>query len=115
MHGNSCNDVHAERERLARKFTSVATREQALVQRQAEQASAAEEEEARLVKEAQALDAQRADLQAQLAEAEQGISHSKFRVLACASTPDAPSHKPLPEKDLFLTKNSQLFTLDTSW
>ncbi len=84
---------------------SVAARERALVQRQAGQASAAEEEEARLVKEAQALDAQRAELQAQLAEAKQGISHLKSRVLACASTPDAPLRKSLPDRDLFLTNS----------
>ena len=97
---------------MAREIASVAARERVLVQRQAGQASAAEEEEARLVKEAQALDAQRAQLQAQLAEAKQGISCLKSTVLACASTPDAPSLNPLPDKHLFLT-NSLSCSLST--
>ncbi len=90
---------------MARELTSVATREHALVQRQAGQASAAAEEEARLVRQAQALDAQRAEFQAQLAEAKQGMSRLKSRVSACASTPDAPSRKSLFDKDLFLTSS----------
>ena len=63
-------------------------REQALV-RQAGQAGAFAEEEARLVRQAQALDTQRAELQAQFAEAKQGMSHLKSRVLACTGTPEA--------------------------
>ncbi|DBA78767.1 TPA: hypothetical protein ACH3X1_008672 [Trebouxia sp. C0004] len=63
--------VHAERQRLATELASVVVRETVLVQRQAVQASAAAEEETRLVGQAQALDAQRAELQAQLAQAKQ--------------------------------------------
>ena len=88
---------------MAIELASVAARENALVQRQAGQASAAVDEEARLVAQAQALDAQRAELQAQFAQAVKGISHLKPRVLACASTIDALSCKSLPDKDLFLT------------
>ena len=90
---------------MAKEIASVAARENALVQRQAGQASAAAEEEARLVGQAQALDIQSAELQAQLAQAKQGTSCLKFRVLACASTPDAPPHKSLPDKHLFLTNS----------
>ncbi|KAL0029987.1 hypothetical protein WJX77_011954 [Trebouxia sp. C0004] len=63
--------ARAERQRLATELASVVVRETVLVQRQAVQASAAAEEETRLVGQAQALDAQRAELQAQLAQAKQ--------------------------------------------
>ncbi len=93
---------------MATELASVVTRENALVQRQARQASAAAEEEARLVKQAQALDAQRAELQAQFAQAVKGISLLNPDVLACASTPDALSCKSLPDKNLFPTSISKL-------
>ena len=57
------------------------------------------------MRQAQALDAERAELQAQLADAKQGTSHLKSRVLACASTPVAPLHKSLTDKNLFLTSS----------
>ena len=109
---NSCNYVHAEREHLARELASVAAREHALVQLQAGQASAAAEEETRLVKQAQALDAQRAKLQAQFAQAVKGISLLNPGVLACASTPHALSCKSLPDKNLFLTSIWKLLYLN---
>jgi len=88
---------------LATELASVVARESALVQHQAGQARAAAEEDARLVQQAQALDAQRAKLQAQLAQAVKGISRLIPGVLACASTPDALSCKSLPDMNLFLT------------
>ena len=69
---------------MATELASVVAREHGLVQRQAEQASAAAEEETRLVKQAQALDAQRAELQAQDAQAVKGSSLLNPGVLTCA-------------------------------
>ena len=89
-------------------------REHGLVQRQAEQASAAAEEESRLVKQAQALDAQRAELQAQDAQAVKASSLLNPGVLACATTPDAVSCKPLPDKNLFLTSILKLLCLNNN-
>ena len=88
-------------------------RENALVQHQAGQASAAAEEESRLVKQAQALEAQKAELQAQFAQAVKGISLLNPGVLPCTSTPDAVSCQFLPDKNLFLTSISKLLYMDT--
>ncbi len=66
-----------------------------------------------------AADAQSTELQAQLAQAKQGISLLKSRVLARTSTPDAPSRKFLPDKDLFLTSSPSCSVLtqhgNTAW
>ncbi len=83
----------------------MAARERALVQRQAGQASSAEEEEARLVRQAQDLDAQRAEFQALLAEAKQGMSHLKSRILACTGTPDAHRERACCLVQTFLTSS----------
>ncbi len=85
---------------MATELASVVARESALVQHQAGQARAGAEEDARLVQQAQALDAQRAELQAQ---AVKSISRLNPGVLACASTPDALSCKSLPDMNLCLT------------
>ncbi|KAL0029796.1 hypothetical protein WJX77_000650 [Trebouxia sp. C0004] len=74
--------AQAERERLATELTPMSAREHALVQRQAGQASAAAEEEARLVGKAQALDVG-AELQAQLAQAKQEKETCQQEVLQC--------------------------------
>ncbi len=100
---------------MATELASVVAKESALVQHQAGQASAAAEEEARLVQQAQALDTQRAELQAQFAQAVKGISLMNPEVLACASTPDALSCKSLPDKKLFLTSLLKLLCLQTQW
>ena len=97
--------MRAERERLARELTSVATRARALVQRQAGQASSAAQEKARLVRQAQDLDAQRAEFQAQLAEAKQGMSHLRSRILACTGTPDAHRERACSLTQIFLTSS----------